>query len=158
MQRRGPPAPHAGSAQGLAVDADHALYAEALAELVQDRFQTLRVQRSKDVAERIVAGYAVSEFQEPPQQLLSALAEELALGARLGASQRRRQGDDERVAGARVLERSKHAPEFAHAGLLRESGDTRRIQFAEIRNTPPEPYAIPLPRPGTGDRKACEGH
>ncbi|TIH79301.1 transposase family protein, partial [Klebsiella pneumoniae] len=85
MQRCGLPPTHEGAAQRLAVDADHALDAEALAELAQNRFQPLRVQSTEDVAERIVAGDAGSELQEPLQQLLSAFAEELELGAGLGA-------------------------------------------------------------------------
>ena len=55
------------------------LDAEALAELAQNRFQTLRIQHTEDVAERVVAGDAVSKLQELPQQG-SAFAEELELG------------------------------------------------------------------------------
>ena len=87
MQRRSLLAPREGSAQGLAVDADHALDAEALAELAQDRFQTLRVQHPEDIAECVVAGNAVSKLQEPSQQLLAAFAKKLELGAGLGPSQ-----------------------------------------------------------------------
>jgi hypothetical protein len=155
MQRRGLPATRESSAQGLAVDADHALDAEALAELAQDRFQTLRVQRTEDVAERVVAGDAVPELQELPQQFLAAFAKELELGTGLGTSQRGRQRNDEdlhqivsSVAGARILERSKQALELAHSGLPRKSRDTLRIQFHPLCNTPPAPYAIPLPSRG----------
>ena len=155
MQRRSLPAPHEGSAQGLAVDADHALDAETLAELAQDRFQTFRVQHTEDVAECVVAGNAVSKLQELPQQLLSAFAKKLELGAGLGPSQRRCQGNEKdlhqivsSVAGAGILERSKQALELAHSGLPRESGDTQRIQFRQLCNTPPAPYAIPLPVAG----------
>ena len=156
MQRRSLPAPHEGSAQGLAVDADHALDAETLAELAQDRFQTFRVQHTEDVAECVVAGNAVSKLQELPQQLLSAFAKKLELGAGLGPSQRRCQGNEKdlhqivsSVAGAGILERSKQALELAHSGLPRESGDTQRIQFRQLCNTPPAPYAIPPPPGGT---------
>jgi hypothetical protein len=155
MQWCGPPATRESSAQGLAVDADHALGAEALAELAQNCFQTLRVQCTEDIAERVVAGDAVPEFKELPQQFLPPFAEELELGAGLGASQRRRQRNDEDIhqnvlgiAGTRILERSKHPPEIAHFCLLPESGDIRRIQFEPLCNTPPRPYAIPLLRGG----------
>src|SRR6201993_2162018 len=157
VQRRGLSASREGPAQSLAVDADHALDAEALAELAQDRVQAPRVQHPQDVAESVVAGDAMLQLQELPQQLQSALAEELELRTGLGTSQRRGQRDDEdvhqivpAVAGAGVLERSKHAPEFAHPCLPRGLGDTQRIQFPPLCNTPVSSYAIPLPVRGRG--------
>jgi hypothetical protein len=109
MQRRGLPATRERSAQSLAVDADHALDVEALAEFAQNRFQTLRIQRTEDVAERIVARNAVPKLQESPQRVVAALAKELELGAGLGACQRGCQCNDKDihqivsgVAGARI--------------------------------------------------------
>src|SRR6478672_6675000 len=124
MQRSSLPAAREGSAQCLTVDADHPLDGEALAEFAQNRLQTLRVQCTEDVAERIVAGNTVSELQEPPQQFQSAVAKELELGATPGASQRGSQCNDHDVqqivsgiVGTRILEWSKQALELAHSGL-----------------------------------------
>jgi hypothetical protein len=157
VQRRGLPAACESPAQGLAVDADHAVDGEALAELAQDRFQPLRGQHAENIAESVMARDAMSQLQELPQQLLSAVAEELELGAGLGAGQRRRQGNDEdlhqivsAVAGARVLERAEHALELAHSGLPPRLGDIQRIHFAPLCNSPVRPYAIPLPSRGEG--------
>src|SRR6185436_2321087 len=158
MQRGSLPSARKGSAQGLAVDTDHPLDAKALAEFAQNLLQTLRVQRTEDVAQRIMAGDPVSELQEPPQQLHSAVAKELELGAGPGAGQRGRQRNDHdlqqivsNIASTWILERSKQALELAHSGLP-QSRETLRIQFQPLCNTSPAPYAIPLPWRGGSTR------
>jgi len=103
MQRRAALASLVRAAQSFAIDCHNTGEPDAVGfgkgphELLEVPLESLGVQSAEDAAERIVAGDAMFQPQELPQQRFLGLAEQCHVGCALRSAQRRCQRDNKDV-------------------------------------------------------------
>jgi hypothetical protein len=163
MQWSCPPTALVGAAQSLAIDRHHAGELEAIGlgkrrhEAAEHALEGCRIEQPEHPAESVVAGNPMFQTQKQPQQRFLGLPKIRHVGAGFGATQHRRQGNDENVqqivsgvVRPRVRQRSKSLLELAHPtpSTFGESSSESFSQNNAIHAS--KPYAIPLPHAGRG--------
>src|SRR5262249_19383656 len=111
-----------------------------------------RVEQAKNSTECVVAGNAVFEPQEAPQQKFLGTAKVRHVRRTLGPAQHGSKGDKQEfhqiVAGVvrpRIGQTSENLLEFAHVTPLEKWESPSESTFAADAIPVPNPYAIPLP-------------
>jgi hypothetical protein len=157
LQRSGALAPLVGAAQSLSVDGHDPCEVEPVGlgegrhERPESFLESSRLQSMEHAPERVVAGNAVFQPQELPQNLFLRATEQRHVRRALGTAQHASQRDDQdleqfvlRVGGSRIDQASEHLLEFLHRTPLaiRESPSESMLLAGTIPHT--NPYAIPL--------------
>lgn len=160
MQREFARGPVEGAPQCLAVDRHHALQAfgEVLHKARETGFERRRIEEPEHSAEGVVAGDAVPQAKELPQERLLNFADQRHVRAVLAAGQHGAECDQQKlmqvVAGILppgIDDLGEAGDEFFHsrASTLNPRLESCHASPSNPRLQQPAPYAIALPSPGS---------